>query len=54
VVSTIAAFAIEYGITHILMGRSLRPWYRRWFGQSLLDRMQQAFRGVDLTVVDTG
>ena len=54
VVSTIAAFAREYGITHILLGRTLRPWYRRWFGQSLIDRLQQAVRGVDLTVVDTG
>jgi two-component system sensor histidine kinase KdpD len=54
VVSTIGAFAKEYGITHILLGRTLRPWYRRWFGLSLLDRMQEAVRGADLTVVDTG
>jgi two-component system, OmpR family, sensor histidine kinase KdpD len=54
VVSTIAAFAKEYGITHILLGRTLRPWYRQWFGPSLLDRLQQAVRGADLTVVDTG
>jgi two-component system sensor histidine kinase KdpD len=54
VVSTIAAFAREYSITHILLGRTLQPWYRRWFGQSLIDRLQQAVRGVDLTVVDTG
>ncbi len=54
VVSTIAAFAREYGITHILIGRTLQPWYRRWFGRSLIDRLQQAVRGVDLTVVDTG
>jgi two-component system, OmpR family, sensor histidine kinase KdpD len=53
VVSTIAAFAREYGITHILIGRTLRPWYRRWFGQSLIDQLQQAVRGVDITVVDT-
>ena len=38
VVSTIATFVQEYGITHILMGRTQRPWYRRWFGQSPLDR----------------
>jgi two-component system sensor histidine kinase KdpD len=54
VVSTIAAFAKEYGITHILLGRTLQPWYRRYFGRSLLDRLQQAVRGADLTVVDTG
>ena len=44
VVSTIAAFAKEYGITHILLGRSLRPWYRRWFGQSVLDRLLRPSR----------
>jgi two-component system sensor histidine kinase KdpD len=52
VVSTIAAFVREYGITHIVMGRTQRPWYRRWFGQSVLDRLLQAIRGVDVIVVD--
>ena len=42
VVSTIASFVEEYGITHIIMGRTQRPWYRRWFGQSLLDRLLRA------------
>jgi two-component system sensor histidine kinase KdpD len=53
VVNTVAAFAHEYSITHILLGRTLRPWYRRWFGLSLLDRLQEAVHGADLTVVDT-
>ena len=53
VVSTIAAFVPEYGITYILVGRSLRPWYRRWFGQSVLDRLLQKVPGVDVIVVDT-
>jgi two-component system sensor histidine kinase KdpD len=53
VVSTIAAFVKEYGITHILMGRTQRPWYRRWFGQSVLDRLLQTVRGVDVLVVDS-
>jgi two-component system sensor histidine kinase KdpD len=53
VVSTIAAFVKEYGITHILMGRTQRPWYRRWFGQSVLDRLLQAVRGVDVLVVES-
>ena len=26
VAATIAAFAREYGITHIVLGRSRRPW----------------------------
>ena len=30
-VSTIAAVVQEFGITHIVMGRSQQPWYRRWF-----------------------
>jgi two-component system sensor histidine kinase KdpD len=54
VVSTIAAFVKEYGITHILLGRTQRPWYRRWFGQSLLDRLLQAIPGVDVIVVAGG
>ena len=52
VVSTIAAFAQEYAITQILIGRSQQPWYRRWFGRSVLDRLLQALRGVDVLVVD--
>jgi two-component system sensor histidine kinase KdpD len=53
VVSTIAAFVKEYSITHVLMGRTLRPWYRRLFGQSILDRLLRQMPGVDVTVVDT-
>jgi two-component system sensor histidine kinase KdpD len=53
VVSTIAEFAKEYGITHILLGRSQRPWYRRWFGQSVLEKLLQMVRGVDVIVVDS-
>ena len=49
----VADFVREYGITHILVGRSQRPWYRRWFGQSPLDRLLRAVRGVDVLVVDT-
>jgi two-component system sensor histidine kinase KdpD len=54
VVSTISAFVKEYGITHVVMGRSQRPWYRRWFGQSVLDRLLRAVPGVDVMVVDSG
>jgi two-component system sensor histidine kinase KdpD len=53
VVSTIAAFVQEYGITHILMGRTRRPWYRRWFGQSILDRLLQSVPRVDVLIVDS-
>jgi two-component system sensor histidine kinase KdpD len=47
----VADFVREYGITHILVGRSGRPWYRRWFGQSPLDRLLRAVPNVDVTVV---
>jgi two-component system, OmpR family, sensor histidine kinase KdpD len=53
VVSTIAEFVKEYGITHIVLGRSQRPWYRRWFGQSVLEKLLQTVRGVDVIVVDS-
>jgi two-component system sensor histidine kinase KdpD len=52
VVDTIAAFVKEYGITHIMLGRTQRPWYRRWFGQSVLDRLIRTVPGVDVVVVD--
>jgi two-component system sensor histidine kinase KdpD len=52
VVDTIAAFVKEYGITHLVLGRTRRPWYRRWFGQSILDRLLQTVHGVDVVVVD--
>jgi two-component system sensor histidine kinase KdpD len=50
VVSTIAAFVKEYDITFVLLGRTQRPWYARWFGQSVLDRLLQDIRGVDVLV----
>jgi two-component system sensor histidine kinase KdpD len=51
VVSAVVAFAREYGITHIVIGRTRRPWYRRWFGQSVLDRLLQALPDIDVLVV---
>jgi two-component system sensor histidine kinase KdpD len=51
VVSTIAAFVKEYGITHIVVGRSQRPWFRRLFGQSVLERLLRAAPDVDVLVV---
>ena len=50
VVSTMAAFAKEYGISHIVIGRTRQPWYRRWFRQSVLDRLLQAVPEVDVLV----
>jgi two-component system, OmpR family, sensor histidine kinase KdpD len=50
--AAVAAFVDEYRITHIVMGRSQRPWYRRWFGQTALDRLLRAVPGADVTLVD--
>ncbi len=50
VVSTIAAFAREYGITQILVGRTRQPWYKRWFGPSFLDRLVLAVERADVVV----
>jgi two-component system sensor histidine kinase KdpD len=50
--AAVAAFAAEYRITHVVMGRSLRPWYQRWFGRTALDRLLQTVSAIDVTVVD--
>jgi two-component system sensor histidine kinase KdpD len=49
----VAEFVREYGITHIVLGRTKRPWYRRWFGLSPLDRLLNTVPGVDVLIVDT-
>ncbi|MCE9547269.1 MAG: universal stress protein [Planctomycetia bacterium] len=51
VVSTISAFAKEYAVTHILIGRTRQPWYRRWLGQPVLDRLIEQIDNVDVLVV---
>jgi two-component system sensor histidine kinase KdpD len=50
--AAVAAFVAEYRITHVVMGRSLRPWYQRWFGQTALERLLHAVPHVDVTLVD--
>lgn len=51
IVTTIAAFAKEYDITHIVMGRSRQPWYRRLFRQSVLDCLLHTLPEVDVHIV---
>lgn len=46
-----AAFVREYAITHVVVGRSLRPWYLRWFSRPQLDRLLDAVPDVDVLVV---
>jgi two-component system sensor histidine kinase KdpD len=50
---TVADLVREYGITHLVIGRSQRPWYRRVFRWSPLDELLRAVPGVDVVVVDT-
>ena len=40
VVSTILAFAREYGIKVIVMGKSRQPWFRRLLNGSILERLR--------------
>jgi two-component system sensor histidine kinase KdpD len=49
--SAVAEFVREYQITHVVVGRSRRRWYQRWFA-SPLDRLLRVVRGVDVVVVD--
>ncbi len=51
IVEAISTFAKEYGITHLVLGRTQRPWYRRWLGPSILERLLQAIPDVDVIVV---
>jgi two-component system sensor histidine kinase KdpD len=51
VVSTAAAFAMEYGITHVVIGRTQRPWYLRWFSRSVLEGIVAELPNVDVIVV---
>jgi two-component system sensor histidine kinase KdpD len=51
--SAVAEFVHEYGITHVVVGRSQRPWYRRLFAPSLLDQLVRAVPAVDVVVVGT-
>ncbi len=51
-VGSIASFVAEYGITHIVLGRTQQPWYQRFFGPSVLESLLRAIRGVHVTVVD--
>jgi two-component system sensor histidine kinase KdpD len=50
VVATIAAFAREYSITHIVIGRTNQPWYRRWFRRTVLEQLLQELPDIDVLV----
>ena len=52
-VRAIDAFVKEYGVTHIVLGRSQRSWFRRLIAQSIVDRVLQHVAAVDVIVVDS-
>ncbi len=52
VVSTILAFAGEYEIKVVVMGRTRRPWHRRLVGRSILEGLLRQSDGLDVLVVD--
>jgi two-component system sensor histidine kinase KdpD len=51
VASTMLAFAREYAIKIVVVGKSRRPWYKR-LGGSILDRLERLAEGIDLLVAD--
>jgi two-component system, OmpR family, sensor histidine kinase KdpD len=51
--TAIGRFVREYGITHLVLGRSQRPWYRRVLKRSPLERILRAVPRVDVLVADT-
>jgi two-component system sensor histidine kinase KdpD len=52
VASTIAAFAREYGIRVIVMGKTRQRWHARLLRGSILDRVLRLTEGVDVLIVD--
>ena len=52
VVSTITAFAREYEIKVVVMGKSHRSWHARLLGGSILDRLLRESEGLDVVIVD--
>ena len=52
VAETILAFAREYDIRIVVMGKSLRPWYQRILTVSLFERVLRDSHGLDVVIVD--
>jgi two-component system sensor histidine kinase KdpD len=52
VASTILAFAREYAIKIIVVGKSRQPWYKRLWGPSILERLERHSEGVDILIAD--
>jgi two-component system sensor histidine kinase KdpD len=52
VASTILAFAREYAIKIIVVGKSLQPWYKRLLHGSILERLARESEGFDILIAD--
>jgi two-component system, OmpR family, sensor histidine kinase KdpD len=50
--STILAFAREYAIKIIVVGKSRQPWYRRLLSGSILDQLERNAEGIDIMIAD--
>lgn len=50
--STILAFAREYDIRVVVMGKSRRSWPRRLLGGSILERLLRDSEGIDVLIAD--
>jgi len=51
VASTVVAFAREYEIKVVVMGKSHRPWHRRLLGGSIIERLLRESDGLDIMIV---
>jgi two-component system sensor histidine kinase KdpD len=50
--NTILAFAREYAIKIIVVGKSRQPWYRRLLSGSILDQLERTAEGIDILIAD--
>ncbi len=51
-VAALIDFARAHGVGHIILGRSLQPWWRQVFGRSPMLRLVQEAAGFDLHIVE--
>jgi two-component system sensor histidine kinase KdpD len=51
VASTVLAFAREYGIKVIVMGKSRQPWYHHLLYGSIIERLLREAEGIDVVIV---
>ncbi len=52
VASTMLAFAREYAIKIIVVGKTRQPWYRRLFGRTILEHLEREAEGIDILIAD--